>query len=205
MVKKNQIIYLIAAGIALVVMIYSFTGESQEAFNQSIIEHRKEIDYFMKNSRESPFSKNREEYKGLTYYEPDISYKVRATFAPIQDKKLVNLSTSDGKIERYRKYGMATFEMHGKENTLIILKPAISGPMGETLFLGFGDETSAVETYGGGRYLNPEHDGGSTILLDFNKAYNPYCAYNEEYSCAIPLTDNLLSIPIYAGEKDFHH
>jgi len=194
-----------AVGVALLVIGYSFMGESEEVYSKSILEHRKEIDYFMKNSRESPFSKDRESYKGLVYYEPDLSYKVIAEFTGIQDKKLINLSTSDGKIERYRKYGIASFELNGKENTLIILKPAISGPMGETLFLGFGDETSAVETYGGGRYLNLEHDGSSTILLDFNKAYNPYCAFNEEYSCAIPLVENLLSIPIYAGEKDYIH
>ena len=80
-----------------------------------------------------------------------------------------------------------------------------SGPSRGKLFFAFGDETSAVETYGAGRYLDLEKvPGSSTITLDFNKAYNPYCAYISNYSCPLPPAQNLLTIPIKAGEKTYH-
>jgi uncharacterized protein (DUF1684 family) len=73
------------------------------------------------------------------------------------------------------------------------------------LFLAFGDGTSAEETYGAGRYLDIDKTQGSnTITLDFNKAYNPYCAYSEKFSCPLPPAENLLVIPIPAGEKSYH-
>jgi uncharacterized protein (DUF1684 family) len=73
------------------------------------------------------------------------------------------------------------------------------------LFLAFGDETSAVESYGAGRYLDIKKVPGSTsITLDFNLAYNPYCAYNDTYSCPLPPKENLLPVAIRAGEKVYH-
>jgi uncharacterized protein len=79
------------------------------------------------------------------------------------------------------------------------------GPFRGKLFLAFGDATSAKETYGAGRYLDiTKTPGATTIILDFNKAYNPYCAYNETYSCPLPPPENLLNVAIRAGEKSYH-
>jgi uncharacterized protein (DUF1684 family) len=79
------------------------------------------------------------------------------------------------------------------------------GPFRGKLFLAFGDETSARETYGAGRYLDVQKVPGSkTITLDFNKAYNPYCAYNETFSCPLPPQENLLQVAIKAGEQTYH-
>ena len=102
-------------------------------------------------------------------------------------------------------YVHAEFEIEGEPQKLLILEIVDMGPYRGTLFLAFGDETSARETYGAGRYLNVEKPKGGrkSIELDFNLAYNPYCAYNDTFSCPFPPSENLLSIPIRAGEKNY--
>jgi uncharacterized protein (DUF1684 family) len=79
------------------------------------------------------------------------------------------------------------------------------GPYRGTLFLAFADATSANETYGAGRYLDVKKiPGASSIILDFNQSYNPYCAYSEKYSCPFPPRENVLKIAVRAGEKKYH-
>jgi uncharacterized protein (DUF1684 family) len=117
---------------------------------------------------------------------------------------MIELGTSDGITKRYMEYAHAEFSIDGVDQRLLILEVMDMGPYRGTLFLAFGDETSARETYGAGRYLDVKKPKGiNTITLDFNEAYNPYCAYNETYSCPLPPPENLLTIPIYAGEKNY--
>ena len=118
---------------------------------------------------------------------------------------MVVLATNDGKEQRFIEYAYAEFDLDGYHHKLLILEVADMGPFKGKLFFAFGDETSADETYGAGRYLDLEKvPGASTITLDFNKAYNPYCAYTANYSCPLPPSQNLLRIPIKAGEKIYH-
>jgi uncharacterized protein (DUF1684 family) len=158
----------------------------------------------MTSSKESPL-KDKSEFTGLKYFPPDLKYKIIADLIPIQSKKVVTLNTNDGKEQRYIEYAYAEFNLDGVHNKLLILEGIDMGPIRGKLFLAFGDETSAVETYGAGRYLDVNKvPGSTTIVLDFNKAYNPYCAYNDTYSCPIPPVENLLKVPIKAGEKVYH-
>ena len=95
--------------------------------------------------------------------------------------------------------------MEGIENKLLILELMEMGPQRGKLFLAFADETSGDETYGAGRYLDVKKVPAATsVVLDFNLAYNPYCAYNDSYSCPFPPKENILKIPIKAGEKTYH-
>jgi Uncharacterized conserved protein len=90
-------------------------------------------------------------------------------------------------------------------NRVLILEFIQSGSYRGTLFLPFADETSADETYGAGRYLDlKKTPGASTMVLDFNKAYNPYCAYSDNFSCPFPPKENILKVAIKAGEKSYH-
>jgi uncharacterized protein (DUF1684 family) len=115
------------------------------------------------------------------------------------------LTTSTGEEERYLDYAWAIFDLDGTEHRLLVLEIMSMGPNRGKLFLAFADETSARETYGGGRYLDLKKiPAATTIELDFNKAYNPYCAYNENYSCPLPPPENLLKVAILAGEKSYH-
>jgi uncharacterized protein len=194
--------------IVLVVAIVGFTiysmnsNESPQDYIKSIEQERSEKDKFMLEDAESPFSTEHEKFKGLKYYPVDPSFKIVARLLPIERKKIITLSTTDGKQKKYLEYAYAEFELQGKSNKLLILEIMDMGPYRGTLFLAFGDETSAKETYGAGRYLDIKKIKGSTTMtLDFNKSYNPYCAYNESFSCPLPPKENLLNIPIKAGEK----
>lgn len=204
--KGKNIIILIAVAVALGSILYSIMGsQDQTAYNEEIESERKDKDRFMKTSPESPFASDPETFDGLKYYPPDIRYKVTATLTPVKDRKPVVLTTNDGKEQHYIEYAVADFDLGGYHNKLLILEVIESGPLRGRLFLAFGDETSAVETYGAGRYLDvAKVPGSNTITLDFNKAYNPYCAYVSSYSCPFPPRDNLLNVSIKAGEKIYH-
>jgi len=204
--KAKNIIFFVAAGVVIISLIYSFMGSGdQSAYIEEINKEREEKDRFMKSSKESPFVGNPESYKGLTYYAPDPKYKIIAELTPVEKKETVTLRTNTGEEQRYLEYAFAEFDLEGLHHKLLILEVMDSGPFRGKLFFAFGDETSAVETYGAGRYLDLQKvPGSSTIMLDFNKAYNPYCAYISNFSCPLPPSQNLLTIPIKAGEKTYH-
>lgn len=195
-------VLLIIVGIGF----YSLSsGTSDEEYKAAIILERQEKNEFMKNSEESPFGKGRSSFTGLKYFEPDLKYRVIANLQPIKNKKVVVLSTSTGEENQYLQYAMAEFELDGIKNKLLLLELMDMGPARGTLFLAFADETSAKETYGAGRYLEVKKIPGASILeLDFNKAYSPYCAYSDRYSCPFPPSENILPISIRAGEKNYH-
>lgn len=204
--KRNKVITLVAIVVGLIIIFYGFRGSQDDtAYVKEIEKERQDKDRFMRTSAESPFTTNPEAYKGLSYYPPDIKYRIIANLRPIEKKKPVILTTNDGKEQRYIEYAYAEFKLDGVSNKLLILEIADMGPFRGNLFLAFGDETSASETYGAGRYLDvTKTPGSSTIKLDFNLAYNPYCAYNNSFTCPLPPRENILTIPIRAGEKVYH-
>lgn len=204
--KSKNIILLVAIVVAVISILYTISGsKDQTAYVNIIKKEREEKDNFMRTSPESPFAQNVAAFTGLKYYPADLKYKIVADLIPIQNKKAVLLATNDGKQEQYVEYGYAEFDLTGYRNKLIIFEMIDDGPTKGKLFLAFGDGTSAEETYGAGRYLDIEKTIGSNkITLDFNQAYNPYCAYSDKFSCPLPPAENLLVIPIPAGEKTYH-
>lgn len=204
--KRKNAILLIGSVVLVITVFYSFQGSQDDtAYRQEIEKEREEKDRFMRTSAESPFAKAPETYEGLEYYPPDSKYRVIASLEPITENKPVILTTNDGKQQRYVEYAYAEFKLDGVNNRLLILEIADMGPFRGKLFLAFGDETSAAETYGAGRYLDVVKTPGSqTMKLDFNLAYNPYCAYDDAYTCPLPPPENILSIPIKAGERVYH-
>lgn len=204
--KPKNIIVIGVVAVILIAVFYTFMGsQDQAAYHSLIDDEREERDRFMKSSAESPFAKDPGVYKGLNYYPANIRYKITATLTLAQEKQPVVLSTSDGKEEHYLPYAYASFDLDGYHNKLLILENMEMGPQRGALFLPFGDGTSAEETYGAGRYLDVvKVPGSNSITLDFNKAYNPYCAYNDSFSCPFPPPENLLRVAIRAGEKSYH-
>ena len=186
--------------IIIVILFYSFSGgESREEYIARIATVRAEKDVFFKYNSESPFANNSESFKGLNYFQPDPDYKVNARLTLSDKKEVITLGTNDSLTKAYKNFGIAEFELGGKTNHLLILE--MYEPLDGKLFLAFADHTSAEDTYGAGRYLDVEYSGDNFLILDFNLAYNPYCAYAEGYSCPFPPPDNLLETPIKAGEK----
>jgi len=196
--------------IILIISIIGFVyysmsgGQSDEGYAKTILQERKDKDAFMKGDK-SPFTDTTEVFTGLKYFDPNLKYRVAANLEEVENKKVVVLSTSDSKEQKYLEYAYATFTMDGMENKLLLLEIMDMGPQRGKLFLAFADATSATETYGAGRYLDVKKvPGARSITLDFNLAYNPYCAYSETFSCPFPPKENLLKIAIRAGEKTYH-
>ena len=202
--KRKNILLLLTVIVVIIIIFYGFQGQNDPQYVQDIKKERQERERFMLTSDESPI-KDKATFKGLKFYEPDPKYRIVADFTPIKDKKLVVLATSDGKEQRYMEYGYAEFDLDQFHNKLLILEMIDMGPFRGKLFLAFGDATSGAETYGAGRYLdiNKVPGGSATITLDFNNAYNPYCAYDYSYSCPLPPRENLLNAAIKAGEKNY--
>jgi uncharacterized protein len=204
--KTSRIIIL--AGLAAVATVFYLSvssGPDPEQYAAEINEERKKKDVFLKEDATSPLlPEDRGGFTELKYFAPDIRYNILANLEPVTNKQVRVLTTSTSEQTRYLEYAWATFELDGKENRLLILEVMEMGPNRGKLFLAFADDTSAGETYGGGRYLDLKKIPAATsIELDFNKAYNPYCAYNDGYSCPLPPTENILKVAIPAGEKTF--
>lgn len=201
MKKVLGMILLVAVG-----AIFAYTllgGESEEGYRERIAEERQRTARFMRGSPESPFAPDSISFDSLSYYPPDPTYRVRARIEPIKNKKLVQLPTSTGEEEKYIRYGYAVFKMKGQQHRLLVLEP-FEQPA--ELFVAFADNTSGDTTYGGGRYLNvekPSRTAQETLELDFNQAYNPYCAYNGTFSCPLPPKENLLAVAVEAGERKY--
>lgn len=188
-------------------VIYSLQGgSSDEDYLVSIQKDRNEKAEFMKSGNGSPFLKDSIPFTELHYFTIDPKYKVKAKLQPIEGKKVVILATSDGNEQKYLEYAIAIFSLDGIENRLLILELMEMGPQRGKLFLAFADETSGAETYGAGRYLDVKKVPAATsVVLDFNLAYNPYCAYNDSYSCPFPPKENILEVAIRAGEMNYNH
>lgn len=204
---KFSRLLLFASLVALAGFIYFSLkgGMSEEEFATTITKERNEKNDFLKNNEGSPFATLTEEFKELNYFKPDLNYRVNAKLTPIKDKKVIVLATSDGKEQKYLEYAHATFTLGDINCKLLILEVMEMGPLRGKLFLAFADETSGKETYGGGRYLDIKKVPAATsAVLDFNRAYNPYCAYNDSYSCPFPPSENILRVAIRAGEMSYH-
>ncbi len=198
-------IVLFAAAISGFIFYSLSGGQSDEEYIQVIEKSREEKNALLKSGDESPFADSTETFTALKYFPPDSKYRLTANLVSIDSKKVIALPTSDGKEQKYLEYAFATFSLDGVENKLLLLEVMDMGPQRGKLFLAFADATSADETYGAGRYLDIKKVPGATsITLDFNLAYNPYCAYSDKFSCPFPPKENILKIAIRAGEKNYH-
>lgn len=204
--KRSNLFIFIGLVAVISLIIFSLQGGKSAADYQSFVEKdRKEKDEFMKSGEGSPFLKDTIPFEGLKYFPVNEKYNIKAKLEPVEEKKVVLLGTSDGKEQKYLEYAYAIFDLDGVENKLLILELMDAGPLRGKLFLAFADESSGIETYGAGRYLDVKKVAAATSIdLDFNLAYNPYCAYNENFSCPFPPKENLLKVAILAGEKNYH-
>lgn len=170
---------------------------SHEGYISALLQQRQEKDHFFKNNAYySPLpQQDLYEFDGLSYYEPNPTYQYTLELKAAEPEPLV-FETSTGTEQEYERIGTIDFEVEGEPATLAIYKSAEGD-----FFLPFRDATSGKETYGAGRYLEPVQLANKQLLLDFNLAYNPYCAYSTDYTCPLPPFENWLQVPIRAGEK----
>lgn len=165
----------------------------------SLAEFRKEKDDFFANSPNSPLTpEQREHFSALSYFPENPELRLEVKITPFPEQVKVQMPTSTGDVKTYTRFGRFSFSVEGKTAELTLF----SSPHG--YFLLFVDSLAGSETYGAGRYLDPEQLSSGNFLVDFNLAYNPYCAYNEMWNCPIPPAENRLTVPIRAGEKIFN-
>lgn len=183
------------------------TGLTREAYFQKISKERADKNIEMANDSLSPLTNaDRKDFKGLNYYPVKPAYRVVAQFEKDSSQLTFKMKTTTARLPEYRVFGKVFFKLNGKNLTLNVYQNvALSQKAGyeDYLFIPFNDLTNDVTTYAGGRFLDARIPVGNTIIIDFNEAYNPYCAYNHKYSCPIPPPENFLKIKITAGEKDW--
>jgi uncharacterized protein (DUF1684 family) len=155
-------------------------------------------DEFFASSPQSPLTpEQREHFTALSYFPENPTLRLEVEIEPFAEQTMLELPTSTGDVKSYKRYGRFSFPVEGTEVQLTLF----GSPHG--FFLPFVDSQAGAETYGAGRYLDPEQLPNGKFLIDFNLAYNPYCAYNENWNCPIPPAENRLSVPIRGGEKNF--
>jgi len=165
---------------------------------------RKEKSDGFRRVQGSPLSEaQRNTFDSLKYYAPDKAYRLDARLEQFAQRDTVEMPLTDGKADKYLRWGRATFKLNEQDYKLTLFLKVNS--QDSTLFIPFTDRTNGHATYGGGRYLDttlPRPDD-KEIVLDFNTAYNPFCAYNDTYACPVPPQDNRLAVEIKAGEKAY--
>ena len=191
------------------VLIIPFILKSQvdSSVIREVTNFQTELNRSYADSVESPLLKeDRLVFKGLDFYPIQADFRIKAKFVRTNDEKPFKMLTTTERRPDYIKYGEVTFILMGNQvklniyqNIQLIKKVGFEN----YLFLPFTDLTNGEETYGGGRYIDLRIPAKDSITIDFNQAYNPYCAYNHRYSCPIPPKENNLEIKVKAGVKVF--
>ncbi|MBS3915756.1 MAG: DUF1684 domain-containing protein [Bacteroidetes bacterium] len=177
--------------------------EDNAAYTVALLEERKQRDNEFAAGKNSPFASLEEEFAGLKYFDPNPAFLVEAWLHQLPETEFREIADTKGKLRRYRYVGDLTFVgIEPKDESAL---PAyLEEGNSDLLFVMFRDRTNMNSTYSGGRYLEiPYHENDTKYILDFNRAFNPYCHYNHSYSCPVVPPDCSLNAEIKAGEKKY--
>ncbi|WP_452221132.1 DUF1684 domain-containing protein [Lacinutrix salivirga] len=170
-------------------------------------EYQREMNAKFKNALKSPLTeKDRKTFRALDFFKFDSAYVVTATLKTTPNEVPFEMPTTTDRAPLYKKYGVLNFKIKGEDFSLNVyqnIELIKREGYEDHLFLPFLDHTNGEESYSGGRYLDVNLPEGNTLIIDFNKAYNPYCAYNKRYSCPIVPIENYLKTEIKAGVKKY--
>jgi uncharacterized protein (DUF1684 family) len=162
--------------------------------------YRREKDEAFRLDPDSPLDpEQRRSFTGLRYFPPNPALDLVLDIEELEPKTEIEMETAIGDPRRYKRFGYVKFEVEGQPVRLTAFRT------GDSFFLPFADALAGKETYGAGRYLEPERMPDGRMHIDFNLAYNPYCAYSAHWSCPITPAENRIPVPIRAGEMTFAH
>jgi hypothetical protein len=199
---NRKILFYLALAVVLFVIAYSLSINDDSAYLEEIRIAREEKVNFLCLGSDSPV-KNAINRSAFDFFEPASEYKVKASLVEIPDVGRVEIATNDGTMRPYIKFALAVFEIDGHMDSLtIFIEPTFNADF-KKAFIPFRDETNGDSSYGAGRYLDAEIKNDESIILDFNLAYNPYCAYSEEFICPLPPEENFINMRVEAGEKNY--
>lgn len=189
----------------LIILISNCKQDKEPVLGET--EFQKELNAFYKDATTSPLKKkDLKNFKGLDFFPFDSTFVVNAKLIRTPDEKPFKMKTTTDRLPNYVKYGIIEFQLEGKSHQLNIYQNLdILDEEGyeDYLFLPFLDNTNGEGSYAGGRYVESNIPKGDAIIIDFNSAYNPYCAYNDKYSCPIVPRENYLDAKVNAGVKAF--
>ena len=155
-------------------------------------------DEFFLDDHHSPLDDGQKaDFSGLSYFPENPDLRIQVEIERFPDGDQIQIQTNTGDVQTYDRFGLFNFKVDGGAAELTVFQNE------HGFFMPFADSLAGQETYGAGRYLEPELLSDGQLLIDFNLAYNPYCAYNEKWSCPITPAENRLKVPIKAGEKVF--
>ncbi len=209
--KTKINIYLIIPILLFIALINSCNKNQNNPIDNSayitkINKHRAETDEWMKNSSDSPFNhKEKIKFYPLNYFDVDPEFVFKSKLVQYKNKEHLTIFGTKGEERASIRFGYLTFNKDGKKYKIDVYKN--EGKNNKTYFsIWFTDKTTGKETYEVGRYLEFEYNPDTNFVytIDFNLAFNPYCAYSHDYSCAIPSDKDYLDLAITAGEKKFH-
>ena len=191
-------------------ILFSSCGKNynmeEKKYIQKVENYRGEKDEYMKNDPVSPFNfKGKVNFQPLKYYAPDPAFVFKSRLYEYYKKDTVKVFGTKGEERVAVRFGFVNFNYKNKEYKLNVYKSP-GGDTGEYYSIWFTDNTTGNQTYGVGRYLDFELNPDSNFVytIDFNLAYNPYCAYSYKYSCAVPTKEDHIDLAVEAGEKNFH-
>ncbi len=174
-------------------------------WNARVLADRTDRDRSFRESPDTPvLSQDRESFRGLEYWAPDPGYRFVGKIELYESREPFEIITTSGKLRRCEKYGRVTFELDGELRALQVYR-LLDTPGGPSLFLPFTDRTTGEETYPAGRYVDLVGDPGGLYVLDFNRAYNPSCAYGdpERFACPVTPAENRLDTQVEVGERGY--
>lgn len=198
--KTSHFIYLAVFVTVISVIVSLGINNRKRSYRQMALDWRAQKDRYFRTSDNSPIA-NREAFTGLLYFEPDIKYKIKARVTRLTRTDTVSMLRTDGERERYLRFAIATFKIGEKEYQLTLYKSLKDSVNKNIVFVPFTDNSNGETTYKGGRYIDIELKKPNEADIDFNYAYNPFCAYNPRFSCPIPPMENYLDTYILAGEQ----
>jgi len=187
-----------------VLLLFISLNTFAQTYSEQIAKHRNSYKQdFVKDSY-APLKEN--DLQNLHFYDADSAYKVLADVELLKNEKIFKMPTYDGTSKEFYRYAKIRFTLNAIPVTMTLYKSialASNPAYKDLLFLPFTDETNNKETYGGGRYIDLSSKAiiDRKIEVDFNKAYNPYCAYSDGYRCPVPPEENDLQLEVKAGEK----
>jgi uncharacterized protein (DUF1684 family) len=184
----------------------ALVAQDDTAAKAAIQKFQDDLNEEYKNPKTSPLEgKALKKFKGHEFFPVDLSYRVEAQLIVTQAEPFFKLMTSNNQPRDYRQYALVNFTLKGKEYSIPVYQS--QGLMAKAeytdyLFFPFTDLTNGVSTYAGGRYMDLRIPANSTVItLDFNTAYNAFCAYSDQYSCPVVPAKNNLDIEIPVGVK----
>lgn len=187
-------------------LISCATKGNNDTYQDEILAFQRELNVSYLDSATTPLrGKNFQQFREHPFFPINAAYRFKAKLVRLPNPAVIEFPTSSGVSKKYQEFAVATFQVEGQNHSLKLYQSLalMSDPAyKDYLFLPFRDATNGTETYGGGRYLDLKIPAGDTIILDFNKTYQPYCAYNAyDYSCPIVPEENVLPLRIEAGVR----